>query len=83
MEYRVYGGSSDGEQVTPTGAGIIASIAREFGPAPPMKIDRVGYGSGSRENRGMPNLLRIFYRRANGRTVADARGRSLCGGNQY
>ena len=56
----VYGGSSDGEQVTPTGAGIIASIAREFGPVPPMKIDRVGYGSGSRENRGMPNLLRIF-----------------------
>ncbi|BBO73257.1 UPF0272 protein [Desulfosarcina widdelii] len=56
----VYGGSSDGEQVTPTGAGIIASIAREFGPIPPMKIERIGYGSGSRETCDTPNLLRVF-----------------------
>lgn len=56
----VYGGSTDGEQVTPTGAGIIASIAREFGPIPPMKIERIGYGSGSREFPDTPNLLRVF-----------------------
>jgi uncharacterized protein (TIGR00299 family) protein len=56
----VYGGSADGEQVTPTGAGIIVSIAREFGPIPPMKIERIGYGSGSRETCDTPNLLRVF-----------------------
>jgi len=56
----VYGGSSDGEMVTPTGAGIIASIAREFGPIPPMKIERIGYGSGSREGHATPNLLRVI-----------------------
>jgi len=56
----VYGGSSDGELVTPTGAGIIASIAREFGPIPPMKIERIGYGSGSREGHDTPNLLRVI-----------------------
>jgi len=56
----VYGGSADGEQVTPTGAGIVASISEGFGPIPPMKIDRIGYGSGSREGRETPNLLRVF-----------------------
>lgn len=56
----VYGGASDGEQVTPTGAGVIAAIAREFGPIPPMKIERIGYGSGSREGQDTPNLLRVI-----------------------
>ena len=56
----VYGGTSDGELVTPTGAGIIASLSQEFGPIPDMQIDRVGYGSGSRECRDLPNLLRVF-----------------------
>lgn len=55
----VYGGTSDGELVTPTGAGIIASLSQEFGPMPDMQIDRVGYGSGSREGQGLPNLLRV------------------------
>ncbi len=56
----VYGGTSAGERVTPTGAGIIASLSQEFGPIPDMQIDRVGYGSGSRESRDLPNLLRVF-----------------------
>lgn len=56
----VYGGTSDGELVTPTGAGIIASLSQEFGPIPDMQIDRVGYGSGSRQRRDLPNLLRVF-----------------------
>ena len=56
----VYGGTSCWELVTPTGAGIIASLSQEFGPIPDMQIDRVGYGSGSRECRDRPNLLRVF-----------------------
>ncbi|MBR9987636.1 MAG: nickel pincer cofactor biosynthesis protein LarC [Desulfosarcina sp.] len=56
----VYGGTADGELVTPTGAGIIASLAEKFGPIPDMQIDRIGYGSGSRECRDLPNLLRVF-----------------------
>ncbi len=55
----VYGGTSDGELVTPTGAGIIASLAEKFGPIPDMQIDCVGYGSGSREHQCLPNLLRV------------------------
>jgi uncharacterized protein (TIGR00299 family) protein len=56
----VYGGTFDGELVTPTGAGIIASLSQAFGPIPDMEIARVGYGSGSRERQDRPNLLRVF-----------------------
>ncbi|BBO67230.1 UPF0272 protein [Desulfosarcina alkanivorans] len=56
----VYGGSSDGEMVTPTGAGIIASLSATFGPAPPMEIAHIGYGSGKRDGQDGPNLLRVF-----------------------
>ncbi len=56
----VYGGPPGGEMVTPTGAGIIASLSQVFGPIPDMEIERIGYGSGSRQHREIPNLLRVF-----------------------
>jgi uncharacterized protein (TIGR00299 family) protein len=56
----VYGGSSNGEMVTPTGAGIIASLSPTFGPVPQMAIKHIGYGSGSRKCDHIPNLLRVF-----------------------
>lgn len=56
----VYGGSEEGELVTPTGAGIVASLCQEFGPIPDMKVECVGYGSGSREHADRPNLLRVL-----------------------
>jgi len=54
----VYGRDVDAELVTPTGAALLASWAAGYGDAPPMRIDRVGYGAGSRE---LPwaNLLRV------------------------
>jgi hypothetical protein len=61
----VYGGTADGELVTPTGAGIITTIAQRFGSIPAMKIERVGYGSGSRDNNGLPNLLRVMIGTSN------------------
>jgi uncharacterized protein (TIGR00299 family) protein len=56
----VFGGGFDGEMVTPTGAGIIASLEPAIGPVPAMEIDCVGYGSGVREHNDIPNLLRVF-----------------------
>ncbi len=48
------------ELVTPTGAAILKTLAKSFGDAPGMKIDRIGYGAGSRENdNGLPNMLRV------------------------
>ena len=48
------------ELTTPTGAAILTTIAAEFGPMPPGRIDAIGYGAGSRDNPGLPNLLRVF-----------------------
>lgn len=47
-----------GELTTPTGAALLASLAEGFGPLPTMKIDRVGYGAGTRTYERFPNVLR-------------------------
>ena len=56
----VYCSGQDVEMVTPTGAALVTSLCSSFGPMPPMTIDRVGYGVGSRTLAGRPNLLRIL-----------------------
>lgn len=50
----------EGETVTPTGAAIVTSLASGFGPLPEMEIIGVGYGVGTRDTQGTPNLLRII-----------------------
>ncbi len=55
----VYSGGIKGELVTPTGAGIISTLAKNFGPIPNMKIYKVGYGAGKKDF-SIPNLLRVF-----------------------
>lgn len=50
----------EAELTTPTGAAIISTLAAQFGPMPPMRIEAVGYGAGSRDLQGQPNLLRVF-----------------------
>jgi uncharacterized protein (DUF111 family) len=52
--------SVEGETVTPTGAAIVTALASEFGPLPAMEVTGVGYGAGTRDPEGMPNLLRII-----------------------
>ena len=48
------------EMVTPTGAALVKGLAKSFGPMPPMAIQEVGYGVGSRDLPDRPNLLRIL-----------------------
>ena len=50
----------EGETVTPTGAAIVTTLASGFGPLPEMEITGVGYGAGTRNPEGTPNLLRII-----------------------
>jgi uncharacterized protein (TIGR00299 family) protein len=56
----VFGGPWEGEMVTPTGAALVASLADEFGPLPPLRVAKVGYGAGARDPEDHPNLLRGF-----------------------
>jgi len=48
------------ELTTPTGAAILTTVARSFGPLPAMVIDRVGVGAGKREGKTRPNILRVL-----------------------
>ena len=56
----VYGSGIASELVTPTGAGIITTLADAYGSMPPMQIEKTGYGAGQRELEEIPNLLRVF-----------------------
>jgi len=56
----VYSTDIKGELVTPTGAAIITTVCQEFGPLPKMKIERTGYGAGTREYQNFPNTLRLI-----------------------
>jgi pyridinium-3,5-bisthiocarboxylic acid mononucleotide nickel chelatase len=45
--------------VTPTGAAIVKILAKRFAAFPEMRIDKSGYGAGSREFSGHPNVVRL------------------------
>ena len=47
------------ELVTPTGALVISAYARSYGALPPMAVERIGYGAGSKDFPGVPNVLRV------------------------
>jgi len=53
-----YSGGVESEMITPTGAGIIGTLAKSFGERPLMKVERIGYGAGEKEFT-IPNLLRV------------------------
>jgi uncharacterized protein (TIGR00299 family) protein len=64
----IYSGPVAAELVTPTGALIVTAYASAYGPLPPMRVDRVGYGAGSRDFKRNPNVLRLFA----GESASDA-----------
>jgi uncharacterized protein (TIGR00299 family) protein len=59
-EIPIYSSGVDVELVTPTGAALVSTLARDFGPMPPMKVESIGYGAGERDFHGLSNLVRLF-----------------------
>lgn len=55
----VYSSGIQAELVTPTGAAIVKTLATKFGAFPQMKIEKSGYGAGSRDFPGVPNVARL------------------------
>ena len=53
------GVEAGGEFVTPTGAAIVAVAADAWGELPPLTLEAVGYGAGSRDVPGHPNVVRV------------------------
>jgi len=48
------------ELVTPTGAAIVATLCDRFGPQPAMSVSAIGYGAGTADLEGQPNVVRIM-----------------------
>jgi len=48
------------ELTTPTGAAVAATLSQRFGPLPPMRISRTGFGAGTRDFPEHANVLRVI-----------------------
>ena len=48
------------ELTTPTGAAVMAALARDFGAMPPMRIRAIGYGAGDHDFKEHANVLRVI-----------------------
>jgi uncharacterized protein (TIGR00299 family) protein len=55
----VYSGGVAAELCTPTGAALLAATVTQWGALPPMRIETVGNGAGSRDHDELPNVLRL------------------------
>ena len=51
------------ELVTPTGAAILTTLAASAGKMPALTVEAVGYGAGTMDLPGTPNVLRCFLGR--------------------
>src|SRR5947208_10706386 len=55
----VYSSGIEHELVTPTGAAIVKTLAKRFAPFPAMKVQKIGYGAGTRDFSGHANVVRL------------------------
>ena len=56
----IQGTNRNVEMVTPTGAVLLKGLVKAFGDLPKMKLERIGCGVGTREDKDLPNIVRIF-----------------------
>ena len=54
-----YSAHIEKELLTPTGGALLRALEPTFGSQPAMRVDRIGYGAGSRNPGGFPNVLRL------------------------
>lgn len=59
------------ELLTPTGAAILTTLGRQQSPGP-LRIERIGYGAGGRDDADHPNVLRLMLGQVAPATEADA-----------
>ncbi len=59
-------GAVEGELCTPTGAALLRAFVQQWGPMPPMTVERWGCGLGTRDFPGAANCLRSAWGRDGG-----------------
>jgi uncharacterized protein (TIGR00299 family) protein len=74
----VYSSGIQAELVTPTGAAIVKILAARFSPFPEMKIEKAGYGAGSRDFPGHANVVRLTIGDALPELAAKTAQESVC-----
>jgi pyridinium-3,5-bisthiocarboxylic acid mononucleotide nickel chelatase len=55
----VYSNGINLELVTPTGAALVVALAKQFGAAPAMQLQKIGLGAGTKQMT-LPNILRLW-----------------------
>lgn len=56
----IFGGQTKDELTTPTGASILVNLAKRCSQFyPSMKVRNIGYGAGTKDFEGFPNVLKI------------------------
>jgi uncharacterized protein (TIGR00299 family) protein len=59
-----YGTEVPYELTTPTGAALLAATVTGWGPMPRMRVDASGFGAGTRDLEGLPNLVQVVLGQA-------------------
>ena len=61
-----------GELSTPTGVAVLRAVVDHFGPPPPMRLERVGVGLGTRDREDVPNVVRLLLGTRTGSDAPEA-----------
>ena len=69
----VFSNGIEAELVTPTGAALAVALADGFGDLPPMRVQKVGKGAGTR-NLAIPNVVRLWLGDSAGSSLTETVG---------
>jgi uncharacterized protein (TIGR00299 family) protein len=59
-----YGTGLPYELTTPTGAALVSTLSGGWGPMPSMEISASGFGAGTRDIEGLPNVVQVVVGKA-------------------
>jgi uncharacterized protein (TIGR00299 family) protein len=62
----VYARGPETELTTPTGAAILKALGAGFGALPAMRVEASGFGAGTKDFEGTPNVVRVIIGQPNG-----------------
>jgi uncharacterized protein (TIGR00299 family) protein len=65
-----YGTGIPYELTTPTGAALVSTLSTGWGPMPAMEIRASGFGAGTRDIEGLPNVVQVVIGTAVGREAS-------------
>ncbi|WP_255148703.1 nickel pincer cofactor biosynthesis protein LarC [Halorarius halobius] len=70
-DWELRGGPVDTELLTPTGAAVLAVLAEGVDSLPPIRVERAGYGAGTKDLDDRANVVRAVVGRRQGGLVRD------------